>query len=335
MTNHFSPNEIIHESIHVEDTDAPLPDRVINSDMRYTDYKILAKGGKCLIQTCKDNYLGRTVCHKSLLKQFQNNSAEQKRFLREARVTAMMQHPNTIPVYEINRNSQKHYFFTMKLVEGLSLEKIIEMMQLGDVSLNTEFKLDRLLGMFIQLGNALAYAHTHGVVHRDIKPANIVIGSFGEVFLLDWGLAKVWNKDGEASQDDPLVITQSNDSQDKDYSLTGHGKIEATPLYMSPEQITHSANVDLRTDIYNMGALLYEILTLQTLAWGNNLSELLHNTQHHIAIPPSIKTPERLIPKELDPICMKCIEKKPENRYQSISALISDIREFRERKYLA
>lgn len=333
MSENLFPTNLDHQQIFVEDTDAPLPKSVVNSDMRYTDYKMLAKGGKCVIQTCKDNYLGRTICHKSLRKEFIDNRAEQRRFLREARVTAMMQHPNTIPVYEINRNNQNQYFFTMKLVEGLTLEQVLEKMNSGDEDLNEEFKIDRMLGMIIQIGNALAYAHSHGVVHRDIKPANIVIGPFGEVWVLDWGLAKVWHKDGESSDDDPFAKTQIETETDKDYSLTGHGKIEATPLYMSPEQITNSADVDFRTDIYNFGALFYEILTLETLAYGETLGELFERTKHEVPIAPSKKAPKRFIPKELDRICLKCIEKDPSDRYQDIVDVVHDIRNFREIKY--
>ncbi len=320
------------DKIFLEDTDTPLPESVRNTDMRYTEYKLLAKGGKAIIQTCKDNYLGRVVCHKSLRKEFIGNKEEEARFLREARVTAMLQHPNTIPIYDISRNNQGHYFFTMKLVKGRTLEAIILALQSEQESTVEEFKLERFIGMLIQLGNALSYAHAHGVIHRDIKPANIVIGPFGEVWVLDWGLAKVWKMDKDEDED---LSNYSLLSSNKDLSLTGHGKIEATPLYMSPEQITSSRSVDFRSDIYNFGALFYEILTLEAMAGGGTIPEIFERTKNELPELPSKKSPQRLIPKELEEICMKCVQKDPEDRYQTIKEVVKDLRAFRENKYIS
>jgi len=168
--------------VNIEDTDLGLPDHVVNNTMRYTHFKTIAKGGKCLIQSCKDFHLSRVVAHKSLLKDIANDEYEQKRFLREARVTAMLQHPNTIPIYELSRDNRNHYFFTMKLVEGYTLRELVDPESEQYSAATDGYGFHRLVTILIQVGNALDYAHTHGVVHRDVKPANILMGPFGDLF---------------------------------------------------------------------------------------------------------------------------------------------------------
>ena len=157
--------------VHIEDTDLDLPKHVRNTDMRYTQFKTVAKGGKCLIQSCKDYHLSRVVAYKSLLKEFADDPFEQKRFLREARVTAMLQHPNTIPIYELSRDNRGHYFFTMKLVEGYTLREVIDLSIEEGTQAVDGYGFHRMVTLLIQVANALDYAHAHGVVHRDVKPA--------------------------------------------------------------------------------------------------------------------------------------------------------------------
>lgn len=295
--------------------------------MRYTDFKIIGRGGVCLIQSCKDNYLGRIVCHKSLRKEFVNSKEERVRFLREARVTAMLQHPNTIPIYDISRDSRDQYFFTMKLLHGYTLHGIFEKLKQNDEEIGNEFKLNRLLGAFIQVANALDYAHEHGVIHRDIKPENIAIGPYGEVHLIDWGLAKVWHKDEsiiEIEKQEPAL------SGETDFRLTHAGQLKATPLYMSPEQVNNDRHLDSRSDVYSLGTVLYEILTLETMIEGKTIQQLMDNITNGRFSVPSQRTPDRHIPKELEEICLKSVDTDPEKRYQKVSHMINEIRQFRE-----
>ena len=199
--------------VYLKDTDLDLPDHVVNSSLRYTHFKKVAKGGKCLIQSCKDFHLSRIIAHKSLLKEIADDPFEQRRFLREARVTAMLQHPNTIPVYELSRDNHGHYFFTMKLVEGYTLREVLDTSTAEGTLPVDGYGFHRMVTILIQVANALDYAHNHGVVHRDVKPANILMGPFGEVLLLDWGLAKVWSEAPEEIPDKPFL-------KDGDPSLT-------------------------------------------------------------------------------------------------------------------
>ena len=317
----------LSKKLFIEETDHELPEHVATRDMRYTDFKTIERGGVCLIQSCKDNYLGRIVCHKSLRKEFINSKEERIRFLREARVTAMLQHPNTIPVYDISRDNRGHYFFTMKLLYGYTLHGIFEKLKENDNEIRREFQLNRLLGAFIQVANALDYAHEHGVIHRDIKPMNIAIGSYGEVHLIDWGLAKVWHKDEKIVEVEKRVPELSST---KDFRLTHAGKLKATPLYMSPEQVNNDANLDARSDIYSMGTVLYEILTLETMIEGKTINQLMDNITNGRFLTPSERRPDRNIPRELEDICLKAVQTDPNKRYGKVSDFIDDIREFRE-----
>lgn len=269
--------------------------------------------------------MSRTVCYKSLRKEIADDPIEQQRFLREARVTAMLQHPNTIPIYELSRDLKGRYYFTMKLVEGLTFREVIDLLRKGDSDTEEKYTLPALLEIIIQVCYALDYAHNHGVVHRDIKPANILIGPFGEVLVLDWGLAKVWNiEDFDVSHLEVI--------EDADFSLTSKGKLQGTALYMSPEQIAASKNLDHRTDIYSVGAMLYEVLTLERMISGKTINQVIRKIQDETPIRPSEKTPDRYIPSELEDICMKCIERDPANRYRTISEVLDILQAWNTRE---
>ena len=303
--------------IQLEDTDGVLPASVqTTNNLRYAYFKTIAKGGKCVIQSCKDLHLGRIVCYKSLHPEIADDPLEQQRFLREARVTAMLQHPNTVPIYEIGRDKDGHYYFTMKRIVGDTLREILDGLRDNDTAMHNTWDLERLMDILIQVAQALDFAHKHGVIHRDIKPENIVAGSFGEVLLLDWGLAKVWNAERE------VAVGQKKDSEDP--SLTSQGPLQATPLYMSPEQIRRD-ELDQRTDIYSFGSVLFEVLTLEQLAWGDTLDEILENTEKRNAPTPSLVSPDRDISPRLDSICLRCVAKNPDHRFPSMRHVISEL----------
>ena len=302
--------------IYRSDTDGSLSsDAQQKNNTRYMYFKKIALGGKCLIQSCKDLHLGRIVCFKSLRREFADDPNEQKMFLREARVTAMLQHPNTAPVYEVGYDAKGRYYFTMKLVAGITLQEILDGLRKGDPELVQSWDLQRLIDVVIQVGQVLNYAHVHGVVHCDIKPANIVAGPFGEVLLLDWGLAEVQEKPGSS-----LVESPAEDAN----SLHSQASHEGTPQYMSPEQIAGGA-LDHRTDIYSLGAILFEVLTMQQLAWGDTLDEMLQNKQKQSPPPPRIVAPERDIPATLESLCLRCIQTDPDHRIQTILKLIHEL----------
>ena len=180
-----------------------------------------------------------------------------------------------------------------------------------------------MLGILLQASNALSYAHAHGVIHRDIKPENIMVGLFGEVLLMDWGVAKVWGM-----ADDP-VDGAAHVQEELEERLTSPGQRPGTPLYMSPEQVRGSKTIDERSDIFSMGVVLYEVLALKEPFRGPTIDMTFQNILHMPAKPPSEMAGDHKVPKRLDEICLKAIEKKPADRYQSIQHMINAIREFR------
>lgn len=330
MAAKFSHAQDDFPVIFREDTDVPLDvSATVRNESRYGKFTHIATGGTCVIQSCKDFRLGRVVCHKSLRPKYENDPNEQIRFLREARVTAMLQHPNTLPVYDVNRDHSGKYSFTMKLIRGSTLREIIDRLRLGDVEAINQWTLRRLINVAIQAGRALSFAHAHGVVHRDIKPGNIIAGPFGEVLVLDWGLAKVWNRDRADSESPTLgdgsEAGSASQMDSSDLSLTSHGKLRATPLYMSPEQIHDSSDVDHRSDVYSFGALLYELLTLKDMAWGKTMYELIDHIEHDLPPRPSEKNADRDIPDVLESVCMRCVSKSPEDRIQTMKEIVDEL----------
>lgn len=309
-----------YPQIDAKNTDRQLSHYYSNSFTRYTGFVPLAKGGSAILQTCRDSNLGRTVVMKTLHPHLAQSDYMKSRFLREARVTAQLQHPATVPVYEIGHDLEGRLYFTMKKVEGDTLREILDKQSLGDPQTIATYNLDRMLGTIIQVCNALSYAHVHGVVHRDVKPENILIGSYGEVILLDWGVAKVW------ANDDPELKEVEHEI------LTDAGQRPGTPLYMSPEQIRGGGDdIDARTDVYGIGAVLYEILTLKEPHRGENIGETFEMILKEATVPPEERTPKRQIPKRLSAIAMKALQKDPAERFQTMQELIEALRDFRSR----
>ncbi len=298
-----------YEHVFLEDTDKPLPEK-LNPNTRYMFLRTVAKGGKSIINACRDTHLNRIVAYKSLRPEFINDEVEKTRLLREARVSAMLQHPNTMPVYEVGRDNHDNIYFTMKLVHGYTLREIMDYRE--------RYDLTQLIEVFEMIVKCLSYAHDHGVAHRDIKPENILAGPYGEVLLLDWGLAKVWKKDGsplfeDVDEQDPLSI--------KDKSMTGQGNLQGTVCYMSPEQIRRDLDISFSTDIYSMGSVLYEILTGQPPFNSELAQEVLDMVQYKEPTKPS-EISKYPVPKILENLCMKCLNKDPADRPASMEDVL-------------
>lgn len=293
--------------LFTEQTDKALPVK-LDSNFRYAYFKTIAKGGKSLIQSCKDLHLNREICYKSLLPEFANDEIEQTRFLREARVTAMLQHPNTVPTYELGRDNKGHCYFTMKLVHGYTLREIFDYRE--------RYDLYQLVKIVVQIAYALDYAHSLGVLHRDIKPENVLIGPYGEVLLLDWGLAKVWDKAGSQT----LIEQDAPQRDDEDETMTGFQKLQGTLFYMSPEQIKRDPSINARSDIYSLGVILYEALTGRTPAEGERVDEIIRSTLEDT--PPKPSEIDSNVPPLLEEAVLLCLHKDPDDRVQTAPELI-------------
>lgn len=310
------------ENINMADTDRDLPKHVKNGFMRYRDFKPLTQGGEAILRTCVDENLGRTVVMKTLQPQFQNLETYQKRFLREARVTAQIPHPCTIPVYELSRDSDGNAYFTMKKLRGRDLSDILDRIAENDAATIQKYPIPEILQVLVKCAQCLSFAHNQGVIHRDMKPANIMIGDYGEIMVLDWGLAKVSN----LRDDDEVDQLIRSGQQTIPGRLTGRGDVQGTPFYMSPEQAVETGNVDERSDIFNMGVILFEVLTGQSFMSGRNFREIRKKLTDDPPRSPRTAAPERKISPQLNAICVKAIQVNPDDRYQKMALFEQDLR---------
>jgi serine/threonine protein kinase len=314
----------VTDNITMSETDRDLPKHVKNGFMRYRDFQPLTQGGEAILRTCVDENLGRTVVMKTLQPQFQNLETYQKRFLREARVTAQIPHPCTIPVYELSRDSEGNAYFTMKKLRGRDLSDILDKIAEGHQETIEKYPLDSLINVLVHCAQCLAFAHNQGVVHRDMKPANIMIGDYGEIMVLDWGLAKVWDME----DDDEVDKLIRSGQQTIPGRLTGRGDVQGTPFYMSPEQAVETGDVDERTDIYNMGIVLFEVLTNQSYMSGKSFKEIKRKLLEDPLRSPVAVAPKNRIPAELNAICVKALQRTPSDRYQKMSEMENDLRSY-------
>jgi serine/threonine protein kinase len=309
--------------IFLNSTDYDLPSPVPEGLRKYANFQPMNRGGTAVLRSCFDQLTGRTVAMKSLLPEFRHDHKERRRLLREARVTAQLQHPNTVPVYEIGQDPEEGLYFTMKRVSGENLFTILKRIAGGDTKAIEAFPLWQRLEIVAGAAQALMYAHARGVIHRDVKPENIWVGNFGEVILLDWGVAKVWGQRDDEPQR-PVVVREREEQLQ---AITMAGDRPGTPLYMSPEQINvNRAVIDERSDIFSMGVVLYEVAAIREPFRGRVIQETFENIIHDHPPPPSKASPERGIPPRLDTVVMKAIAKRPADRYQRMRELLEDIR---------
>jgi serine/threonine protein kinase len=318
-------------SIILAGTDPDLPRNVPAGIDRYRNFREMARGASAMLRSCFDPVTGRTVAIKSLLPATRHDRAERRRILREARVTAQLQHPNTVPVYDIGDDLEEGVYFVMKQISGENFFEILKRIAQGDDGTIEAFPTSLRLEIVAAACQALAYAHARGVIHRDVKPENIWVGNFGEVILLDWGVAKVWgHTDDDASVRKSVLRPQSDAEEKQLQTLTGGGQRPGTPLYMSPEQVDGNRGIDERTDVFSVGVCLYEMLALCEPFRGANIDETFDNIKRKEVPPPSERSPERGIPKAADEVVMRAIQKRPGDRYQSMRELIADIRKIEQ-----
>lgn len=315
-------------AINITETDAPMPRQWLSGSLKYTDFMPLTEGGTAELQTCLDKNLHRTVVYKTLHEHLQDSELETARFLREARVTAMIPHPGTVPVYELGRDRSGTLFFTMKKLEGQDLRSILMAISAKSREMIAEYPLAVLVDVLIQACQTVSYAHKEGVIHRDLKPANILVGAFGEVTVLDWGLAKVRGETASSAVEE-AVINEATGKKAVSLELTQPGKRYGTPLYMSPEQARGDEGLDERTDVFNLGSVLFEMLTAKNLVWGNDVEEVLQQVLERPTPIPSDVAPDRDIPPELEAICLKALQKEPDDRYPSVNAMVEDLSAYR------
>ena len=275
-------------------------------DLAGTRYRLLervARGGMGVVYAAQDQMLERRVALKVLDVPTPDGDLA-LRLNREARVLARLEHPGIVPVHDVGTLADGRVFYAMKFVEGQRLDKHIESVH----------SLPDRLRLFLRICDAVAFAHARGVLHRDLKPANVMIGAFGEVLVMDWGLAKILRDSApaETPADPDATIIQAPNAQPNETdtaratAVTGHGTILGTPGYMSPEQARGDiAQLDQRSDIFSLGALLC------FLAAAPSPQEAARSTWRK--------------DKALDAICAKATAINPDDRYSSVSALSADV----------
>ena len=294
-----------------------------NIENRYAKPEIAGSGAMKNIIRTEDMVSGRVIA-KAVLKNPDDDQTIES-FLREARITAKLQHPNIVPLYDMGLDEDGQPFFTMKLIKGLTLKDILDKLKKEDAEFQQGYSLPKRIDIFLKVCDALAYAHSQGIAHLDLKPENITVCTYGDVVVCDWGLAAVIG-DNEGMS---ISLAESIDYYSKRY-FTLCGEIKGTPGYMSPEQAKGGIeDKDERSDIYALGSIFYELLTLKNAIDGEDLKSVISRTIKGTIIAPSMKRPELTIPSSLEAICMKALKLKPEDRYQSVEEIINDIDAYR------
>ncbi len=320
-----SLNNTPHENDYISDEELNgLMTEQSNSLADYGELTTIGMGGMGTIMSGLDPKLGREVAIKVLRPQNRNRRHFLARFIREARTTAQIEHPNIVPVHDFGIFNDAGIYFTMKKVVGENLRTIIFRTQTGDPEYTRKYTTQLFLEILIATCNALAFAHSRGLVHRDLKPSNIMIGDFGEVQVMDWGLVKYLN-----GKDNDEIIPQELGTADNPMS-TSDGIITGTPAFMSPEQAAGIiSDVDERSDIYSLGCIMYSMLTLEeSPVTGGNSADILAKVRCGQILPPRKRAPKHHIPKELEAICLKAMAYNKDKRYQSVNDLIQDIRNY-------
>lgn len=290
----------------------------------YTDISLLGTGSFGEVHTAHDALLGREVAIKSLKPHCREEEAVVDRFLKEARGTAQLEHPNIMPVHEMGVSDELGLYFTMKKVEGEDLKQILDHLAKKTSLYQNKYPLRVLLNFFLSACNGVAFAHSKGAIHRDLKPANIMIGDYGEVLILDWGLVKQRG----AAETGLGQVQLGMDAFDRG-SETLEGAVSGTPNYMSPEQAEGRVDaIDFQSDVYSLGAVLYHLLTHQPAFEKTTLKYLLKQVKVGQFIPPRKRFPELKIPRELEAICLKAMSLHPLARYASVERLAEDIRNY-------
>lgn len=291
--------------------------RVMAEPTRYHERGRIGLGGMGSVHRSYDEVLQRQVAMKKLQQQLASSDSVTRRFLQEVVITAQLDHPNIVPVYDVGFHDDGAAFFVMKLVRGENLAASLRLHQ--DQGL-THRELERYLRIFLKVCEAVEFAHSRGVIHRDLKPSNVMVGAHGEVYVMDWGIALVRPPAGSPRPPAPPLW---GDAVQED------GVVVGTAAYMAPEQARGQVeDIDTRTDVFALGGILYHILTNRPPYPGPERAQQILMAGQGLVPPPTEVVKNRRLPPRLCRIVMKAMARRREDRYQSVTALMEEIEAF-------
>jgi eukaryotic-like serine/threonine-protein kinase len=309
LSNHF---QAAFEEKSTQDT--LFYDEISNLHDRYQKEAVIDHGGMKQVSSYSDRFTMREVAFAELLDSDKPSNID--RFIREARLTASLQHPSIMPIYDMGLNDDGEPFFTMKLFQGLRLDEWRKKLNTPQSQTSA---MQEAIQIFVKVCQAISYAHANGVIHLDLKPENIGVGAYGEVLVFDWGIAKIiddFEDSPTASLLDPQVY---NDA-------TLNGVVKGSPGYLAPEQIDSKfGSKDERTDVYALGGILYFILSgLKPIKSNGDLMESLNKTVQGEIISPS-KRVDFPIPESLEAVTMKALSREQDKRYHNVEELLDEV----------
>jgi len=314
----FGRDSVIHVLSSFRGSGETPMEEFTPAPQKYTVEKRIGKGGMGEVFLVTDADLRRKIAMKVLRRELQIDSEALSQFVAEAQATSQLDHPGIPPVHDIGITSDKRVYFTMKLLKGHTLAEVLAGLKTQSLQTRTEYSLHRLATILERIAETLHFAHERGVIHRDIKPANVMLGDFGEVYVMDWGLARVMPRLDTGRR----VLTERTEKGVETFS----GVLKGTLPYMSPEQaLGRTDSIDRRTDVYAMGCVLYEMLTLNR-PFDAGAVDIFKRVVWGDAPPVRERNPDRPVPEELAAVCERAMAEDRDDRHPTAGEFAAALR---------